>query len=271
MNSRNRTEFTKPILEFLSTLPNEKINDDAKTRLFVLIRRLANELNEAQKRRLAMICLQQLGSEIYNLSGRGGARTNTNIQAIYALSICGSPEDMKKLKELHDKKRYLSACLYAHSKTRTEIDWIIEQFLKDSEAVLKNFDNSLNMSGHAVAVALQNDSGCDVDKKKRVKVLNKLIEVINSTKLKIGSLTVCILAVGTMCDKRTCESPFSDKEILEADSCVSLVSNRYNKDLAQKVERNCQVALKLIRGEKLDESEEKYLLTKLELLNDSEI
>ena len=198
-----------------------------------------------------------------------GIRVSANIQAIYALSICGTPEIMNELVPLH--KNYMGSCLYSHAKTRTQLDWILNSFLKDMAAEMRCAENHLQLSAHAIAVALRNDGNCPVPAEKREEILNTLIHGINSGKIRPDILIVCILAVGTMCDRRNYPSAFSESKLSEAENCINLIPEIYPVNVSYRVDRNCEVALKLIRGENLNEDEEKFLLTKLELDADTEI
>ena len=37
------------------------------------------------------------------------------MQAIYTLSFCGTPDQMKRIASLHNKRQYIGTCLYAHA------------------------------------------------------------------------------------------------------------------------------------------------------------
>ena len=194
-----------------------------------------------------------------------GAKTNANIQAIYTLSICASSDTMKRIEILHSNELYLNACLYAHAKTRTSIDWILERFSSDIESSKRWNSNKLQVSAHAAAVALKNDEDCPVDAETRGKVVRKLIDGIMQGKILRDVLVVCILAIGTICDSRIIPAPFSEELIRDAVSCINAVPDIYPDDAVNRTENNRSIALKLIRGEQLNEDEEKYLLTKLEM------
>ncbi|MBQ7561517.1 MAG: Hsp70 family protein [Synergistaceae bacterium] len=269
MNADNHSDFIRPILAALS---DSNTNDEARMRLFTMIRRLSNELTDNNRRKLAEICIQQLGAEILGISMQHkGQRINANIQAIYALSICGTPEIMNRLETLHKKNQYIGSCLYSHAKTRTQLKWVISTFLNDMALEMRHVGNHLQLSAHAIAVSLRNDGSCPVSQEKREEILNALINGINSGRIRSDILVVCVLAVGTMCDRRFNPSVFSESKTSEAENCINLIPKIYPLDLSCRVERNSQVALKLIRGESLDEDEEKFLLTKLELDADIDI
>ena len=259
----NRSEFVPIILE---NLANNKVNDEAKMRLFTLARRIATDFNALELKQLAAICMTQLNTAIlgFHLSKLSGPRTNADIQAIYTLSICGKPEQMKRLTPLHSNKTYRNACLYAHAKTLTEIEWILNCLYSDVNSTKKRSSNLLQITGHAVAVALKNSPDCPVTAKRREDVLELLIGAINSKKLLQSALSVVVMALGTMCDSRTIASPFSKELTLKTEYCINSISSLYPYDIATFVDKNCTIALKLIHGENLTIDEETYLLTKLE-------
>lgn len=60
-----------------------------------------------------------------------GKKVSTNIQAIYTMSICTSMDQLSKLSALHDTTRYIQACLYTHAKTRSDLQWLQDEFEED--------------------------------------------------------------------------------------------------------------------------------------------
>ena len=264
MKAENRREFVKPILDALSS---SQTNDEAKMRLFTLARKISEDFTDKEKKRLAEVCIQQVKSEIlgFELSKTSGQRLNANIQAIYTLSICADKETMRQIEALHANDLYLNSCLYAHAKTRTSINWILDRFNRDIETMKHGKNSSLQVSAHAVAVALKNDGECPVPENEREKIVKKLINGINSGKIFKEPLLVCVLALGTICDNRKISSPCSDEVIREVEACINAIPNIYSSEAMTRAEQNCFIALKLIRGQKLDEAEERYLLTKLEI------
>lgn len=256
----NRADFVQPVF---NALADQYVHDEAKMRLFTLSRRIANVYTPNDLKRLADICMKHLIPTI-NGSTTGytrGTKVSSNSEAIYTLSICGSPEDMKCLFPLHEK--YTQQCLYAHSRTHTAVAWILAKFSDDANPKRLLLSKILPVSANAVAVALRNNSDCQVPKNQREKTLNEILTAIRSRKLNTNSLSTCIVALGTMCDTKTVPSPFSSEKIQEVKQCIDSIAYNY-PSLASGVERNCDVALKMINGEDLSVDDEKFLLTKLE-------
>ena len=254
----NRSDFKEPVF---AALANPNVNDEAKMRLFTLARRIANIYAPGDLSRLAAICMSYLAPTIRGFHAKG-ARVSSNNEAIYTLSICGNQGDMKCLAPLHDK--YFIQCLYAHAKTRTAVDWILSRLSSDAASTRIKPSNIMQTSAYAAAVALKNGADCKASLKQREKALNEIISAVKSRRLLISALSNCIVALGTICDSRTQASPFSSIQINEVEQCIDSIAYDY-PDLADRVERNCDVALKLIHGENLSDDEEKFLLTKLEL------
>ncbi len=257
-NCANTDDFARPIL---NVLKKPSVSDEARTRLFVLSRKICSTWSLADRQQLITVCLQQLAPYINGLSAYG-TKINANAQAIYTMSVSDNASDLKKLIPLHGK--YREACLYAHAKTQTEIPWIISQLNIDATNAIKQQNYSpLQGSAHAIAVSLANNEQCKTSAVEREKVLGVLLQAIQGGRLSYDVLVVCLIALGTMCDNRIVPVPFSSIKTREVDRCLQGIYQIYPS--RSRIERAVDTALKLLHGDTLTSNEEKFLLSKLEL------
>ncbi|MCX4317829.1 MAG: Hsp70 family protein, partial [Lachnospiraceae bacterium] len=256
----NKEDFAEPVLEKLEELREE----EARMRFFTIARRLGTNWNTAEKRKLARICISQLSMELNGMSDNG-PKVSTNNQAIYALGICGEGADWKRLSILHESGRYLQACLYAHARSKTDLDWLLTEFRKDIRQAEQGRSSNLQFSAYAVGIALRREEGAPVlDEKIEEDVVKTLIAVIQRGNMSKEELICSLLALGWICDQRREESRLSVPLLKEVFETVRDIGY-YSKSLLEQDTRKVQkVVEKLIRGESLDEEEEQFLLTKLE-------
>ena len=101
--------------------------------------------------------MSQISADINGLFVEG-PKTPTNIQAIYALSICANANQLSKLAVLHNTSRYLQACLYTHAKTQTDLQWIQDEFERDVKQSIKGLGSNIQCSSYAIGIALRKDA-----------------------------------------------------------------------------------------------------------------
>lgn len=257
-NCVNKADFAKPIL---NALKKPSVTDEAKTRLFVLSRKVCSAWSLAERQQLITACLQQLASHATGLFAYG-RKVNVNAQAIYTMSVSDNANDLKKLIPLHDQ--YREACLYAHAKTQTEIRWIIGQLNFDAGMAMNRQNYApLQISAHAAAVSLANNEQCKTSAAEREEALDVLLKAIQAGRLSYEVLVVCLIALGTMCDNRTVPVPFPANKTKEVDRCLQEIYYIYPS--RSRIEKAVDTAMKLLHGETLTSVEEKFLLSKLEL------
>ncbi len=256
----NKEDFAEPILEKLGEIREE----EARMRFFTIARRLGAAWSAAEKRKLARLCIDQLSMELNGMSDNG-PKVSTNNQAIYALGICGEERDWKRLYVLHDRSCYLQACLYAHARSKTALDWLLAEFQKDIRQAEQGRSSNLQFSAYAVGIALRREEGAPVvEKKTEEDVVKKLTAAIQRGNLGKEELICSLLALGWICDQRQEESRLPAsllQEVLETVRDVGYYAKGFLEQDARKVQ---EVVEKLINGEHLDEEEEQFLLTKLE-------
>lgn len=263
LSASNHKEFAEPLLQMLDDAKNTR-EESFKLRCVIIARKIGSCWTAQQKRRLARLCLSILDDEIYNpginLGRPQGLKMNTKIQAVYALSMCANESEIALLINLHNNEKFRMANLYTHAITKTEIDWIYYEFKKDCDKVLRNAPNSaIQISAHALGVAFKLDGRPTHSSIKREQIVSDLCKVIRSRNLNHVEISVCLLAIGMVCDRRTVntidQSSFDDAEKLfgELDSIY---------DDFDMFIRARDVAQKMLQGGELTADEEESLLMK---------
>ena len=262
-NASNKDEFAEVILDALKNVTLE----EARKRLFVIARKIGNSWSDDEKRKLSKLCMSQISAEISGFSITGGPKISTNIQAIYTLGICGSMDQLSKLSALHSNSRYLQACLYTHAKTRSDLQWIQDEFEADAKKSLKLAGNNIQFSAYAIGIALRkSDSGTEIlSSSARGKIVKNMCNIIISGKLSEEALTSCILAIGWICDSRVEASDIDDTITDYALKTVRDIKYVYSPNTVMKDEKMIDIVTKMIKGDSLDSYEEKFLLTKLNI------
>ena len=258
-NAGNKEEFAEVIIDALAKVTYEQ----AKEKLFVIARKIGQEWSKEQKKILSDMCMTQLAPDISGF-GIGGASTSTNIEAIHTLSMCGSEKQLSKLAALHEKTKYLQACLYTHARTKTEVDWLKDEFYEDVEKLERGASNNIQCSSYSIGLALSKDSDIIISGIEEEQIVKKLCLAIKSQVLYSEQLTCCILAIAYICDQRIHKTKISTKTIEEALTLLETLDRYYPENILTKQTRPREVAIKMINGEELSFDEEKFLLTKLE-------
>lgn len=259
-SASNKADFANVILDKLE----KSLDPIARERLFVIARKLGGEWSDSQKKRLASCCMDAIGAELNGFAA-SKATTNQNIQAIYTLNMCASKAQLDELVKLHANPKYFQACIYTHAKTGSQVDWVYSKFSDDVTNVLKGRSRYIQHTAYAIGMALKADGGAAAYRSKKVgDVVDKLCALINSGKLTLEETVSCIIALGWICDRRNGDSAVSESRLSSAKSAIETVPYIYPMN-ADKTERSETIALKLINGESLEEDEEKFLLSKLEI------
>ncbi len=258
----NKGDFAPVILDTLQSLSSE----EARMRLFTIARRIGTEWGDMDKRRLARLCMSQISAELSGFSIRKGPKTSTNIQAIYTLSICGSMDQLSKLSSIHDTRSYLQACLYTHAKTRTDLQWLQDCFENDVRKSIKRLNNNIQFSSHAIGFALRKEGASEpiLSADMRKKIVRKICDAIEAEGLSDAELTNCILAMGWICDQRETASDLPEETLSLVNETINELDSHYSMQRVQNQEKACNVVRKMINGILLNNSEEQFLLTKLE-------
>ena len=262
--ANNRADFAEPLLEKCESVQDTN-EESFKERCIVIARKLNLNWTPQQKSRLARICLHQLSDEIYNpgINLRPqGWKMNTKIQAIYTLSICGDEKDIAQLVNLHGNQKLRQSCLYTHAVTKTEVDWIYYEFRGDLAKVVNGTGKSnIQISAHALGVAFKLDGRPTNSSLRRDKIVSELCRAIRSQNLNSVELSVCLLAIGLLCDRRvsnnTPQKAFDEVERLFYDLPKLYAWNSFAKAQG--------VAQKMIQGIKLTPEEEESLLMKCDI------
>ena len=239
-------------------------NDETRERLFCVARKTGVMWKDAERRKLAQICMNQLSAEFHGMC-IGGRRVSANIQAIYALSMCGDRDQMEKLSALHSNSRYLQACLYAHAKTRTQVSWLKEEFDRDVAHARRRMSTNLQFSSHAMGIALRKEKDHVQNVKLEEDTVRQLCGVIKTGQLTSAQLICCILALGWICDQRQEPNGINGTLLEDALDAVRSIDFFYDELVTKHCVKARDVAVKLINGELLNAAEEQFLLTKLDI------
>ena len=265
ISASNHKDFAEPLLQMLDDVKNSR-EESFKLRCVIIARKIGANWTTQQKRRLARLCLYILDEELYNpginLGRSGGLKTNTKIQAVYALSMCGDEKDIALLVNLHGNDKFRMASLYTHAITKTEVDWIYSEFKKDCTKVLSGLPTStIQISAHALGVAFKIDGRPTESTVGREQIVADLCNVIRSQNLNNVEISVCILAIGMICDRRAsnnlAQSSFDDAEKLLGD-----LGKIYDWSFTELFSKAQDVAQKMIQGGELSPEEEESLLMK---------
>lgn len=261
-NANNKEEFAGEILEKLSSVTSEEI----KQRLFVIARKTGAGWSQDEKKKLAKACISQLNADMCGLMSEG-PKVSTNIQAIFTLNMCADTEQLSKLSLLHDQSRYLQACLYTHAKTHTDIGWIQEKFNRDIKQSLGHSGGGSNLqfSSYAIGIALRKNGESILPPEEEAGIVEKLCSVIRSGVLSGEELTCCVLALGWICDQREQASGLGEETIMEVLAVIGKIGQVYSSYVCRKSAKAREVAAKMVNGDYLNEDEERFLLTKLEI------
>ena len=265
LSASNHREFAEPLLDMLDDVKNSR-EESLKLRCVTIARKIGANWTPQQKKRLAKLCLHQIDDEIYNpgiTSGRPqGLKMNTKIQAVYTLSMCGSDDDIALLINLHNNEKFRMANLYTHAVTKTEVDWIYYEFKKDCAKVLSGAASSnIQISAHALGVAFKLDGRPTNSSIHREQIVSDLCKVIRSRNLNNVEISVCLLAVGMVCDRRAVND-MSQKAFDEAEELFAELNKIYDYNFVELFAKAQGVAQKMIHGGELSAEEEESLLMK---------
>jgi len=259
-NAGNKEVFAPVVLEALNSVNTE----EARQRLFIIARKIGTSWTDSEKKQLSMACMAQINTELHGIS-MGGPRRSTNIQAIYTLSMCASEGQLDRLSELHRSERYLQSCLYTHAKTKTHVGWILEEFNRDLRTAARKQANNLQFSAYAVGMTLRRDGTDVLSVKEEEKIVRQLCEIIRTGNLTEQELVCCVLALGWICDQRNGSNRLKDSEISHAARVIQDMDDYYNPYILMRCGKVRNVATKMINGDLLNDDEEQFLLTKLDI------
>lgn len=260
-NCSNKKDFAQIILTHLS---NPRLSVLSQERLIVIARKIGAEWSDYEKTKLASICMTILSSDLYGMSF-SGEKTNLSIQSIYTLGMCGSENDLNKLEKLHKNTKYKQPCLYTHGKTKTQVDWVFDEFYNDFKAFEDKTSSNLQFSAYAIGNALKNDGQKTFDNIDEDSVVDALISVISSNSTEQSYFVPCIIAIGLICDTRTVPSKISENMVNDAVNALNNIDSYFYEPREDApYSKSRRIALKMIYGEALTDDEEKFLLEKIE-------
>ncbi len=263
----NPEDFAEPLLRSISF----SFCEEYICRCLIIARKIGVYWQEKERTRLAQICINILSPELQGIDLRGFVRgpvINTRIQAIYALSICGNEKDIKIIQKLRGKHTYLNASLYTLGKRHFDIDWLLEQLEKDCIALHDHREyRNLQNSAHAIGIAFNNyPTNNDNLLEKRNNSAKLLQQALKENNISGTETVCCILALGCICDQRY-ENSMDNKVLNEtAETLRSIENYAYPEDLNACMKAR-DIAYKMLEGLELNETEEQFLLKKLDMLD----
>lgn len=263
----NPEDFAEPLLRSISF----SFCEEYICRCLIIARKIGVYWQEKERTRLAQICINILSPELQGIDLRGFVRgpvINTRIQAIYALSMCGNEKDIKIIQKLRGKHTYLNASLYTLGKRHFDIDWLLEQLEKDCIALHDHREyRNLQNSAHAIGIAFNNyPTNNDNLLEKRNNSAKLLQQALKENDISGTETVCCILALGCICDQRY-ENSMDNKVLNEtAETLRSIENYAYPEDLNACMKAR-DIAYKMLEGLELNETEEQFLLKKLDMLD----
>lgn len=263
----NPEDFAEPLLRSISF----SFCEEYICRCLIIARKIGVYWQEKERTRLAQICINILSPELQGIDLSGlvrGPVINTRIQAIYALSMCGNEKDIKIIQKLRGKHAYLNASLYTLGKRHFDIDWLLEQLEKDCIALHDHRERrNLQNSAHAIGIAFNNyPTNNDDLLEKRNNSAKLLQQALKENDISGTETVCCILALGCICDQRY-ENSMDNKVLNEtAETLRSIENYAYPEDLNACMKAR-DIAYKMLEGLELNETEEQFLLKKLDMLD----
>lgn len=256
--ANNKHEFSSVIIDAFKT----NLSEEIKRRLFLIIRKIGKTWSQSEREKASKLCIEQLNAEIHGLSV-SGIKNSTNIQAILALSICGDEEQLKKLEVIAINHKYVQACLYTFSRARVNMPWILWNFIEDEKNILNRRTNNFQFSSYAIGMVLKNNGDRDLEIKEMV--VKKICNIIRKKVLNEQELISSIIALGVICDQRFYSSGIKPEIIDEVVETIDNIKYSYYSDLEEvKFLKRSEIVMKIIKGNSLTESEEKFLISKVE-------
>ncbi len=261
-NAANPEDFAEPLIQMFR---ENGSNEVFKMHCEIIGRKICSSWTAAQRRRLANLCMEQLE---YVMTFRGalltGNAVNTKIQAIYTLSMCGSDEDLDRLRSLHDYKQFKLANLYTHAITKTCVEWIYGEFQRDGRLAMKNMKNHLQQSAHALGTAFRlDDERPNYSSINKGKIVTEMLNLLRSKRLLISEFISCVLAIGLLCDRRY-PNNIEQKYIDDAQQTLNTIGFGYDNNFMERAGKFRSAVQKMLEGEKLSVEEEEFLLIKLD-------
>ncbi len=258
----NTDDFAAPILRMI---PSTRSNE-FKQRCFIIARKIGSTWTEDQKRRLANECMMQLDSDLQGINLRdywsSSSNTNTKLQAIFAMSMCATTEQLNQLERLHSDERYLNACLYTHAKTKTQVDWIYDCFKRDIGMLGRGLKSNIQFSSYSIGLSFYLDGRETRTRVDKARVVEELSDVILNQRVSIDETICCVLALGWICDRRT-ENDIDEGAVQLAIKTLDEMNMYYTSDEKRRLYKMQSVVRKVVQGQALSKDEEEFLLLKL--------
>lgn len=248
----NKEDFAEPVLEALG---DRNIDLATETRLFVIARKIGDNWSKSEKRELSRACMYRLDSELYGFSCKKNERTR-NAEIIRTLSVCGSENDIKKIRAINNKSYYKQSCIYLYGKTGVDVEYLKRWFYDNIRR-----SESVQETAYFLGIAYRKDQPTLIDDQDKEDILDMMLKNISFNYFDEHSLVSSIFAVGFICDQRFGNNSMDKALLRRAANVIKHAVN--NICLPITINRPARLALKMIAGEILLANEEKFLLEKI--------
>lgn len=267
-SASNKEDFAEPILDRL-----EKIADDyTRMRLFTISRKIGETWSAENKKRLAKLCMQQLDLDLKGMSYGSGSKS-ANPEALQTLSICGSPKQLVELRKIIDKPQYKQAFMYTYGRTQTNIDWLYQELERNIKLAKEGSKRNIQFSSYFLGLACRyNESNpYPVNTYDREMFAAKICSIIQNIMLTKSELISCILALGFICDRRHADTDnycVSEEFVEQVFHVLDNIDYYQTPFMLMECEKPISVITKMLKGETLATDDEKYLLTRIDMVDD---
>ena len=121
--------------------------------------------------------------------------------------------------------------------------------------------SGIQISAHALGVACKLDGRPVGYGVRREQIISDLCKVIRSRNMNNVEISVCLLAMGLICDRRVINN-LDSKSFEEAEKLLTDLNQIYDYNFVELFMKAQEVALKMIQGGELSAEEEESLLMK---------
>lgn len=261
-SASNRADFAPHLLDAIASTPNHQL----KLRCLTIARKTCRDWTDAERARLAQSCLSCLRNE---LRGEFWGKTENNctkVEAIMTLAMCGTSGELNSLSKLHDTPAFRASLIYAHSRSRTQVPWLLKQLEQDVNSLKCRRSSGIQISANAFAVLFRGSYEKSIDGVSRNLPVKLLRDAIFAGGMNASERICCILALGSLCDQRFVNAVSEDAFLLAVEAISVARSQSYVIESPLATCHNAvEIARKMMAGTPLQADEEQYLLERLDM------
>ncbi|MDR1029866.1 MAG: Hsp70 family protein [Treponema sp.] len=256
LSCSNYADFAEVILKDLYKQQQQQKRDEFFVqRLLVLSRKFAPRWDKPYRQVLVERCITIASAINHTFLSISGDKVATINEAIRNIGLFGDTQQLETLLAFHDKgTRYEDTLIYAHAVSQTSVAWIYDRIQ----------ETSLRSSLWGIGVGLQRN-GKASESLDLHEVVNKILEIMENHTLNSNNRQCALISLGLICDQR--ESAVDPVSRDFADT----VQDRIQKIMVYyETTKHLTVALQLLKGELLSEEDERFLLQKINDVDDDE-